>query len=182
MKTILIGAALIASVAVLRAAGDLQPLRAGDRLPPLEGEFLTGRAATLPSMAAGRLAVVLMGFTYASRSPVEAWGAWCRTTFGTNPDITFFEVPVIGGMARMGRWFIDRGMRRGTPAELHEHVITVYSKAGDWKTRLGVTSANDRDAFVVALDREGVVRWLYHGAFDEARAGELRDLLTRAEP
>lgn len=45
---------------------------------------------------------------------------------------TFFEVPMIGGMATFGRWFINRGMRSGTAVELHDHVITVYGGTGDW--------------------------------------------------
>jgi hypothetical protein len=30
----------------------------------------------------------------------------------------------------------------------------------------------------VMLDRQGVVRWLHHGVFDESRADELKGLLT----
>jgi hypothetical protein len=175
-------AALLLSMSVVRAAVEPMRLRVGDAFPPVEGEFLTGRTAALPAAASGRLAVLLMGFTYASRQPVEEWGAWFRKTNGANPDVTFFEMPMIGGIARLGRWFIDSGMRRGTPADLHEHVITVYSKTGDWKTRLGVSDANDRDAFVIVLDREGVIRWLYHGAFTEARAQEVADLLAQFQP
>ena len=29
---------------------------------------------------------------------------------------------MIGGAAILGRWFINRGMRNGTPTELHDHV------------------------------------------------------------
>jgi hypothetical protein len=86
------------------------------------------------------------------------------------------EVPMIGGMARMGRWFIDRGMRKGTPATLHENVITVYTKTGEWKRRLAVSSANDTHALAIVLDRDGIVRWLYDGPFDRVRAQELRTL------
>jgi hypothetical protein len=37
---------------------------------------------------------------------------------------------MIGGLGTLGRWFIDRGMRKGTPMELRDHVITVYRGAG----------------------------------------------------
>ena len=34
-------------------------------------------------------------------------------------DVTLFEVPMIMvGLGTLGRWFIDRGMRKGTPVEL----------------------------------------------------------------
>jgi hypothetical protein len=172
------------SIASLHAASEIAPLRAGDALPHLEGEFLTGRAAVLPAASSGKVTFILMGFTYASRFPVETWGEWFRKTAGTRRDVTFFEVPMIGGLAKLGRWFIDSGMRKGTPAALHENVITVYSKAGDWKQRLGVSPANEDDAFLILVDEEGVVRWLFHGKFDDARAEELKSLLEsrRTEP
>ena len=103
------------SIATLRAGPRRNPLRVGDRLPRLKGQFLTGRDAELPQAASGKVALVAMGFTYKSRFPVEAWADWYRTTIGSTTDVTFFEVPMIGGLATLGRWFIDRGMRNGTP-------------------------------------------------------------------
>jgi hypothetical protein len=172
------------SIASGHAASEIAPLRVGDALPRLEGTFLTGRAAVLPAASSGKVTFIMVGFTYASRFPVETWGEWFRKTAGTRGDVTFFEVPMIGGLARLGRWFIDSGMRKGTPAALHDNVITVYSKAGDWKKRLGVSPANEDDAFLILADEAGVVRWLYHGKFDEAPAEDLKRLLAshRTEP
>jgi hypothetical protein len=45
--------------------------------------------------------------------------------------VTFFEVPMIGGLATLGWWFINRGKRSGTPVELHDHVLTVHGGTGD---------------------------------------------------
>lgn len=167
------GMALLISLASTSASSGVEPLRLGNALPPLQGEYLTGKSATLPTAASGKTTLVLLGFTYASRVPVEAWGEWFRDTIGIGPDRTFFEVPMIGGMAKMGRWFIDRGMRKGTPAALHENVITVYANTGEWKKRLAVSSTNDKDAFLIVLDRDGVVRWLHHGPFDSVRVQEV---------
>lgn len=153
-------------------------LRVGQALPTLSGQFLTGRPATLPQASAGQVTLVAMGFTYASRVPVEAWGGWYRTEIGSRPDVTFFEIPMIGGLAKLGRWFIDRGMRSGTPAELHDHVITVYRDTGDWQRRLSYSKEHADDAYLIILDRNGVVRWLHHGVFDPARAEELKRLLA----
>jgi hypothetical protein len=167
------GMALMMSLAAVRVTASVEPLRIGEPLPPLEGEYLTEKSAMLPAAGSGKTTLILMGFTYASRVPVEAWGQWFRDTIGVGPDRTFFEVPMMGGMAKMGRWFIDRGMRKGTPPALHENVITVYANTGDWKKRLAVSSLNDKDAFLIVLDRDGRVQWLHHGPFEAARAQEL---------
>ena len=169
---------LLLSTATLQAAPGLEFLRVGDPLPVLQGQFLTGRDAALPQAASGKVAFVALGFTYKSRFPVEAWGDWYRRTIGSRTDVTFFEVPMIGGLATLGRWFIDRGMRNGTPVALHDHVITVYAGTANWKKRLSYSSDHEDDAYLIVLDREGVVRWLHHGGFDDKRAAELQTLLT----
>ena len=166
------------STATLRAGLGQEPVRVGDRLPVLQGQFLTGRDALLPQASSGQVALVAIGFTYKSRVPVEAWADWYRMTMGSTTDVTFFEVPMIGRLGTLGRWFIDRGMRKGTPAELHDHVITVYGGTGDRKQRLAFSPAYEDDAYLVVLDRAGVVRWLHHGGFDTSRADELKGLLA----
>jgi len=166
------------STATLRAGSVQEPLRVGDRFPALKGQFLTGRDAVLPQASSGQVALVAIGFTYKSRFPVEAWADWYRTAFGSRTDVTFFEVPMIGGLGKLGRWFIDRGMRKGTPVELHDHVITVYGGTGDWKQRLSYSPEHEDDAYLVVLDREGIVRWLRHGGFDTSWSDELNALLA----
>jgi len=168
-------AALVACFALAvatHAAGEDRPapLRVGDRLPRLEGEFLTGRPGVLPDAAAGRVALVALGFSYASRVPVEAWAGWFKEAYAGRQGVTLFEVPMIGGAGRMAKFFIDRGMRKGTPKELHENVITVYGGTGPWKQRLAVV--DDRVAHLVLLDAAGTVRWMHAGPFDAARAAE----------
>ena len=166
------------SMAIIRAGAAPEPMRVGDRLPPLRGRFLTDRDAVLPQASSGQIALVAIGFTYKSRFAVEAWADWYRSSIDPKTDVTLFEVPMIGGLGTLGRWFIDRGMRKGTPVELHDHVITVYGGTGDWKQRLSYSPAHEDDAYLVLLDREGVVRWLHHGGFDTAWSAELKTLLA----
>jgi len=157
----LLSLAMTGSMMTLIAGG----LSVGERLPELKGEFLSGREAALPGTASGRVALLLLGFSYDSRFAVEAWTKRFREDFGANPQVTFYEVPMIGGMARLGKWFIDGGMRRGTPKADHEHVITVYGGTNTWKQRLGVT--DEKFAYLLVLDQKGNVAWRHAGPFDE---------------
>ncbi|MGA3034962.1 MAG: hypothetical protein ABSD70_16880 [Terracidiphilus sp.] len=150
---------------ILMASALLPPLTTGKLLPELKGEFLTGREAQLPQAATGRVALLALGFTYNSRFPVEAWVGRFRKDFGGNPQVTFYEIPMIGGMARLGKWFIDSGMRKGTPRSDQENVITVYGGIDSWKRR--VDYASPAAAYLVLLDKHGAVRWRNSGAFDE---------------
>ena len=150
---------------ILMASALVSPLTTGKQLPQLKGEFLTGRQAQLPDAASGRVALLALGFTYNSRFPVEAWIGRFRKDFGNNPQVTFYEIPMIGGMARMGKWFIDSGMRKGTPRSDQENVITVYGGTDSWKQRVDYASPDA--AYLVLLDKHGAVRWRNSGAFEE---------------
>jgi hypothetical protein len=153
-------------IVALTAVAPPPALGPGDLMPPLRGEFLSGRKAVLPDAARGRVALVALGFSYGSRFAVEAWIARFRRDFGADSALTFFEVPVLGGLARAARPFIDGGMRRGTPQALHENVITVYGGASEWKSRAGFHEPDD--AYLLLLDRAGRIVWRHAGPFREA--------------
>jgi len=156
---------------ILMASAIVQVLFPGEPMPVLKGEFLTGRPAVLPDVASGRVALLALGFTYDSRFAVEAWVGRFRKDFGDNPRVTFYEVPMIGGMARLGKWFIDSGMRKGTPKKDQENVITVYGGTDSWKQRLGFQSPNA--AYLLLVDQRGVLRWRHSGEFDEKAYGDM---------
>jgi hypothetical protein len=152
-------------------AGDV--LKVGDSLPGLQGEFLSGREAALPDSARGRVALLAVGFTRSSQYAVEAWSNRFRKDFGADSAVTFYEIPVIGGLGRLARPFINSGMRRGTPEALHENVITVYGHSGEWKERLEYSDG--LFAYLVLLDSSGRVAWRHAGLFDEAQYARLAE-------
>lgn len=166
-------------MAALSASGAMQVSRlaAGDTLPPLRGEFLSGRPALLPEAASGKVALLLLGFTYDSRFEVETWTKAFRDEFEKNPRVTFYEIPMIGGLARMGKWFIDSGMRRGTPKADQENVITVYGGTDLWKQRLGFSDA--KAAYLILIDPSGKVAWQCSGGFGEEPYKELSAQVSR---
>ena len=152
-------------------------LTTGETLPELKGEFLTGKDAVLPVASQGRVALLALGFTYDSRFAVEAWVKRYRAEFPDKAKTTFYEVPMIGGMARLGKWFIDSGMRRGTPKADHENVITVFGGVDPWKERVGYK--NEKEAYLILLDAEGKIRWMHHGLFDDAAFGSLAEQVRK---
>jgi hypothetical protein len=164
--TILLALVAVTAWAAPQPAG-VAPLAVGQRMPPLKGDLLSGQPGVLPDLAAGQTRLVILGFSYDSRFQVEAWSEKFRARYGTAKDVTLFEVPMMGSAARLGRWFIDSGMRKNTPPALHGRVMTVYGGNDDWKTRVGFSAPDD--AYLVLIDQQGIVRWLAHGPVSEAR-------------
>jgi hypothetical protein len=148
-------------------------LAAAEVMPKLEGEFLTGKKAVLPDDTRGRVTLVTLGFTYDSRWAVEAWIKRWRAEFGSDARTNFYEVPMIDGMARMGKWFIDSGMRKGTPKQDQSNVITVYGGTKPWKDRVGFDAKYEDDAYLILIDAQGVIRWTHRGQTDAAQFDEL---------
>jgi predicted transcriptional regulator len=61
--------------------------------------------------------------------------------------------------------------------------MTVYGGNDDWKARVGFSAPHD--AYLVLIDRQGIVRWLAHGRVSDARLQELAvvvDSLPRTPP
>jgi hypothetical protein len=175
----LVLAFLAVSVAA-SAATSTSAIAAGDAMPSLQGEFLTGRSAVLPQAAAGRVALLLFGFTYDSRFSVEPWATRFRHDFGDKPAVTFYEIPMISGFASMGKWFINSGMRSGTPKADQENVITVYGGSDPWKQRLEFR--DPKVAYLILLDQNGKVAWRHAGNVDDdsyrALAAQMAKLLN----
>ena len=164
----------------VHAAAAIAEMGVGEPLHSLRGEFLDGTAAVLPQAASGRVALLLLGFTYESRFAVESWAGKFRGQFGEDRRVTFYEVPMIGGLARLGKWFIDSGMRRGTPKADYGHVITVYGGTDEWKRRVGFRDPNA--AYVILLDASGRVAWRHAGGFEESAYGSLASAVSRLLP
>ena len=175
--------ALCISVTTMANAADqARKVTVGEPFPRLEGDLLSGKPAALPELAEGHVAIVALGFSYDARFAVEAWEKWFAQALGPTSGVSFYQVPMMGRAARMGRFFIDRGMRKNTPKEAQEHVLTVYSDTGPWKTLAGYQDARGKDAYLYLLGADGVVKWQHTGQFDERAAAGLKaaiESLTR---
>ena len=163
--------AIVSMMLSVSAVGQ-DKLETGAPFPQVKGELLTGGKVTLPAYGKGKVTMLAMGFTYDSRFSVEAYSNRFKSDFGNEPRCTFFEMPMLGGMAKMGKWFIESGMRRGTKKELHRNVITVYSGVDAWKKMTGYKEGNE--AYLFLLDSEGRIVWMRHGGFSEDKYLEMK--------
>ncbi len=147
------------------AAGTREALEVGAMLPTLAGRNLAGEKVTVHEAARGRVTLLALGFTYDSRHAVDAWADRFRGEFHADSHVTCLELPMMSGVgARMGKPFIERGMRSGTPRALYRNVVVVWSGVGEWKQRLH--AGDGRIAYLMLLDREGRLVWSGTGGRD----------------
>ncbi len=149
----------------------------GDTLPVLKGEFLDGKQVELPSAAHGKVALLAFGFTHDAKAAVDGWTKRFRADFGKDPQVTYYAIPMIGGAGVMAKPFILGGMRKDTAKEDYEHLIPVFGGAGFWKERLRFKE--EKDAYLILIGQEGTMRWVGHGKSDDAKYGELAEMVRR---
>jgi hypothetical protein len=152
------------------------PVERGAILPVLRAEALSGRVIELPSAARGRVALVAFGFTRGSGDAIEAWGDRFRQAYGADSTFVCYEIPVLGGLARLAAPMIRRGMRKGSRAAHQDDVLLLWNNTSDWKQRLGYESGDA--PHLVLLDREGRIRWRHAGAPDESSWSGLSAAIT----
>lgn len=152
-------------------------LAVGDTLPPLQGRNLAGHGVTFPEATRGSVTLLALGFTYGSRHAVDAWVDSFRVDVAGRTRTHAFRVPMLGGLGRVARGFIDGGMRRGTPRREHPFVVTVTDDVGTWKKRLADPGGDV--AHVLLLDRRGRVAFRFTGEFSPAGRESLAALALR---
>jgi len=157
-------------------------LALGAALPALKGTDLAGREVVLPAAALGRVGILMFGFSYGSRTAVESWAHHVQGRWAADSRVAWYQLPMVGGFARLAKPFITGGMRKETPAVYYGNSVVVFGGTGAWKERLGVD--DERAAYLVVTDQNGRVQWRGTGDFGPAGAEALdravADLLDRA--
>lgn len=174
--------ALVMALLATSLARASEPMLAiGAALPPLKGTDLAGREVVLPAAAHGRVGILMFGFSYGSRTAVESWAHHVQGRWAADPRVAWYQLPMVGGLARLAKPFITGGMRKETPEAYRGNSVVVFGGTGPWKERLGVD--DDRAAYLVVTDRNGRVQWRHAGDFGPAGAEALdravADLLDR---
>jgi hypothetical protein len=145
------------------------PGRCGDLFPTVSAENLLGAKAELPGLVKGRTAVLAIGFTHASQSETKAWSQ------RIGRDLDAYSVAVLQDVPRLLRGMVKGGIKDGVPQAQRDRFLLLFTGEKDVKQAAGFDRADD--AYLVLLDRDGAVRWRFHGPVTDA---SLADLKSRA--
>ena len=132
------------------------------KLPKIEGESLAGHQVVLPDEAAGKVAVLVFGFTKASKGPTSAWANKLLADFGTQPEFVLYQLPVLEDVPRLIRGMVISGMKRGVPENKRDHFVPVLRQEAELKKFVHYNEPDD--AYLVVLSRAGKTLALNHGS------------------
>ncbi len=144
-------------------------------LPQTEFETLAGSKLTLPDAAAGKTALLIVGFSHASSKPTGAWSKELTADCRSNPRLVCYQIAVLQDAPRMIRGFIAGAMKRETPKEKQDSYLILVHGEDTWK-RLAAFS-NPDDAYLLLLDDRSNIRWKTNGPPTPAALKSLRQRL-----
>jgi hypothetical protein len=169
----------LASLGRSLVAANAARLVLGETLPLLEAKALSGQLVTLPRDARGHGAVLVFGFSKAAAKVSRPWMDGCRAAAvagSVEADVFCYDVRMVEDVPRLFRGAMERGMTSNLPVEFRRQTLLAYQESDAWHERLGAT--DDKNAYVIACDREGRVRATATGQFIET---ELKKLLEAIE-
>ena len=141
-------------------------------MPRVQGESFAGRQVVLPDDARGRVAVLVFGFTKASKGSTSAWADKIFTEFGTQSGIELFQLPVLEDVPSFVRGMVTSSMKKGVKENLRDHFVPILQ--GESELKKLVSYKEPDDAYLVVLDPSGQIAQQMHGPFSDAKYEQLR--------
>ena len=145
-------------------------------LPKIEGDSLAGHRVALPDAVSGKVAVLILGFSKASKTPTSAWGKRIEADFVSSSVFVLYQMPVLEDVPGFVRGMVISGMKKGVPEDQRAYFVPVLH--GESGLKKLVNYKEPDDAYLVLLDRSGKIAYQMHGAVTEASYAELRQRIS----
>ncbi len=160
-----------AVLAFLLAAGTavaqgIQPM------PRIEGDSFAGHHVVLPDAAAGKIAVLIFGFSKASKAPTSDWEKKISTDFASRPAFEVYQLPVLEDVPRFIRGMVISSIKKGIPENKRDHFVPILQGEAALKKLVGYKEQDD--AYLVLLDFDGKIAAQTHGPLTDAAYSQLR--------
>ena len=142
-------------------------------VPKLEGESFSGRKVVLPDDASGKVAVLVFGFTKASKGQTSDWARKLSADLRARAEV--YQLPVLEDVPRFIRGMVISSIKKGVPENERDHFVPVLQ--GEAELKKFVNYKESDDAYLAVLDRSGKVVQQMHGALTDSAYSSLRTQL-----
>lgn len=146
--------------------------QSGQQIPRVEGDTLSGRHVVFPDATRGNIAVLIFGFTKASKTPTGDWARKLSVDFGARAGFELYQMPVLEDVPRFIRGMVISGIEKGVPENTRDHFVPILH--GEVELKTAVSYKEPDDAYLVLLDRTGKVVRQTHGPSTDANYSALR--------
>lgn len=141
-------------------------------MPRIEGESFAGQEIVFPDATHGKVAVLVFGFTKASKVPTTAWGQKINAEFGAHEGFELYESPVLEDVPRFIRGMVISSIKKGVPENRRAHFVPIVQNEAELKKLVNYKEPDD--AYLVTLDASGQVVTQIHGQLSDAAYAQFR--------
>ncbi len=146
--------------------------QANGPIPPLRGTVLTGEKVELPAGLKGKVGVLVVGFSQASRDEATAWGRRLAADYRDSNAVVYYEMPVLESVPKLLRGWVLKKIGDSVPDRAKPRFLPVVDHEKEWKTAAGYKSADD--AYVLVVDGSGIVRETFAGAASDDKYAQVK--------
>jgi hypothetical protein len=146
----------------------------GESVPQAHVETLTGARLELSHDIAPHLAVLIIGFTKASRTQATEWSKRLESEVSRISEAQIFQVAVLADVPRLIRGFVIHQIRASVPKSMHPRSLLALDDAEAWKR---LADFGEEDAAYLVVLGHGDLLWRSHGPLTEARYRSLTEAL-----
>lgn len=134
-------------------------------LPLLETTCLSGRQAKLPAEAQGKAALLIFGFSKASKENSMPWEKEVDADYASNSRCAVYVLADLSGAPGFIRGFIKSAMRSDCSPSLQDRFLILTKDSALWKKSVAYDATAPDDAYLLLLDPSGQISFLQHGPF-----------------
>ncbi|MBD3186841.1 hypothetical protein GF325_08455 [Candidatus Bathyarchaeota archaeon] len=135
------------------------------KFPEIEAKNLENEPVNIPDHLHCALNVLIVAFKRWHQELVDTWIPHLARIKQGKDDFDFYELPTLGKIYSLGRFFIDGGMRTGIPSkQTRKHTITLYLDKDEFKKALHIQDESTIHLFLVKPD--GNILWHGAGKYD----------------
>jgi ATP10 protein len=129
--------------------------------PTINAKTLLGNTIEFPNISKNKITVVCIAFNDNGKEKFETWMNTIPNKY-SDSSVVYYELALIKNTPKLFREAIEKGMRKGSPTNLHGNLANYYGKIDTYKNTLLMT--NEDSCYVFLLDKEGKIQYSVEGA------------------
>jgi hypothetical protein len=138
----------------------------------MHGTTLAGDPITFPDAFKAKVNVLVLGFSHSSQEQIANWGRLIHADYAKSSDVQYFELAMLAGAPRMLRGVIIKRLTASVPFDQRPHYVPILESDAPWRPAAHYNKADD--AYVLLVDRSGLVLWRTEGDATDAAYAELK--------
>jgi hypothetical protein len=146
-------------------------------IPTIKAKALDDSEVVLPKPGGQQFLILVLGFSHKSGENCTPWDKPLFADYGSEPHVTYYQLPILAGAPSFVRPLILHGMRKDVPAAQHSHFVPIYDHEADWKKLVNFSGADD--VYILVTSPDGRVLWQTHGLLSDSGYAELQTAVTK---